>query len=406
MTRTAELEATYRIVTPCFSGGADHVAELRLPSFKGVLRFWWRAWAWAHYNRDLEIVKGREDKLFGGPTTGQSRVLLSLVNGPQPRILPKDAILLAPDRRSTVGEGARYLGYGVMHAYPSAKTGVKAGQLQRACLLPPHDFTVHLRCRRIDDEMLESVTAALTALGLLGGMGARSRNGYGSLCLQSLRVDGEERWSQPRSAQDLRLKLENLRVARDSREDLDALPRYTALSAGARHLLLSSGDSEAMDLLNLVGEELVRFRSSGRAGRILGGREEAVPRFKDDHLMLVTGEPPQSHPRRIAFGLPLNFGPQPRLQVRPHGQLDRRASPLFIHLHECAGQPVAVVSFLPARFLPQRESGMSATISVGGRPVPQLPEEELYEPVRDFLDRLLDHTRRKGHFTQVLEVGS
>jgi CRISPR-associated protein Cmr1 len=401
MTRTVELEATYRIVTPCFSGGANHDAELRLPSFKGVLRFWWRAWAWAHYNRDLEIIKGREDKLFGGPATGQSRVLLSLVNGAQPRILPKDAILPAPGRRGTVGEGARYLGYGVMHA-ADARSGVKAGQLQRACLLAPHDFTVHLRCRSVDDEMLESVTAALTALGLLGGIGARSRKGYGSLCLQSLRVDGQERWSQPQSVQDLCGKVENLRVSRDLRDDL-ALPEYTALSGAGRHLLLSGGNIEAMDLLDLIGAELVMFRSSGRNGQVLGGRAAAESRFKDDHLMLVTGRPPRSHPRRIAFGLPLNFGSQ---QVRPHGRLDRRASPLFIHLHECAGQPVAVVSFLPARFLPQRESGVNATISVGGRPVPQQPEEELYQPVRDFLDRLLDDTERQRRFTQVLEVGS
>ena len=37
------IEARYKATTPMFCGGADGMgAELRLPSFKGSLRFWWR----------------------------------------------------------------------------------------------------------------------------------------------------------------------------------------------------------------------------------------------------------------------------------------------------------------------------------------------------------------------------
>lgn len=43
------IEADYRAVTPVFCSGADpnKDAELRLSSFKGILRFWWRALAWS-----------------------------------------------------------------------------------------------------------------------------------------------------------------------------------------------------------------------------------------------------------------------------------------------------------------------------------------------------------------------
>ena len=75
---------------------------------------------------------------------------------------------------------------------------------------------------------------------------------------------------------------------------------------------------------------------------------------------------------------------------------------MFIHIHECDDSPVAVLSFLPARFLPERLS----KISVGGREVMQKPEEELYRPIRDFLKRLLDPDKRKEPFTAVIEVGS
>jgi len=40
------IRATYRITTPMFCGGAERQAEFRLPSFKGVLRLWWRALEW------------------------------------------------------------------------------------------------------------------------------------------------------------------------------------------------------------------------------------------------------------------------------------------------------------------------------------------------------------------------
>ena len=40
------IRATYRITTPMFCGEANQQAEFRLPSFKGVLRFWWRAIKW------------------------------------------------------------------------------------------------------------------------------------------------------------------------------------------------------------------------------------------------------------------------------------------------------------------------------------------------------------------------
>ena len=36
---------------------------------------------------------------------------------------------------------------------------------------------------------------AFIAVGVLGGMGAKSRKGYGSLVLQSLKIDGQEKWN-------------------------------------------------------------------------------------------------------------------------------------------------------------------------------------------------------------------
>ena len=388
------IEATYRAVTPLFCAGADRSRpELRLPSFKGALRFWWRALAWTRYAGDLTQIRQREDSLFGSAGGGRSRVLMRLERADQePKACDTGSVLTAAaGGREPVGAGARYLGYGVMEAFGSGKRGTKAGQLTRGCLRAPFQFTVQLRCSSLCETELALLSDALVALGTLGCMGARSRRGYGSLVLQTLLVNDKRCWSAPESLDDLQAAIGKLREGQGAA----SLPEYTAFSSGARHVLLSGSTAKPLQLLDLIGREFVRYRSWGRNGKILGD-VDSEKNFRNDHD-LMKGRRPMKHPRRIAFGLPHNYG---KRQVVPEGRtLDRRASPLFIHIHECGGAPVAVLSFLPARFLPRE-----TTISVDRTEVLMAPEPELYRPVHCFLDRLLDRNRRKEPFDEAIEV--
>ena len=391
----AEGEARFRVLTPLFcSGASPDRAELRLPSFKGVLRFWWRALAWPRLDGDLVRIQREEDALFGSSGGGQSRLSMRIAACCQPESGSPRDILEEPGGR-VVGEGARYLGYGVMEAFPSRARNVAAGQLTRSCLLAPFDFTVRFRARSLSDVERSSLRDALIALGTLGGIGSKSRKGYGSLCLERLAIDGVEEWSAPQSAGELRESIgESLRAA----VTIDRLPEYTALSRSARHVVLSSGEREPLRVLDHVGRELIRYRSWGRGGKILGGID-SERRFKDDHDLMKGGRP-STHPRRVAFGLPHNYGQGRDARVGPSLGLDRRASPLFIHIHQCGDWPVAVISFLSARFLPEGRS----EISVGESTVAQKPEQELYQPIGEFLDRLLDPGQRKEPFTDAVEV--
>ena len=142
------------------------------------------------------------------------------------------------------------------------------------------------------------------------------------------------------------------------------------------------------------------FGAGGHKETIFGKPSER--NFEDDHdLMKKDWRQRNDHPRRIAFGLPHNYGRDNDEKVNPWDKdFDRRASPLFIHLHQCGRKPVAVLSFLPARFLPDGRSD----ISVGGSRVAQKREAELYRPVDEFLARLLDPRKRKERFTHVMEV--
>ena len=394
-----EIEATYRVVTPMFCSGADQrTAELRLPSFKGVLRFWWRSLAWSRLGGDLGRIKQQEDSLFGSADGGQSSVSMRLVPGVLPdRVRKGEVLTLSNADRRKVGEGARYLGYGVMEAFPSRRKGTEAGELTRPCLCSPFEFTVRMRVRegeRDQGDQSALLEDALVCLGTHGGMGAKSRKGYGSLVLWSLRVDGEQRWRPPQTLSELGNVLAGLRRSHDAAN----LPEYTALSAQTRQVLVPSDKNEAMELLDLVGRELMRYRSWGHNGRVLGNDSERNFQFDHD---LMKGSRRNEHPERIAFGLPHNYGSSPDKQVRPK-EFDRRASPLFIHIHECGGTPVAVLSFLPARFLPEGRSD----ICVGRSRVHQEREMDLYRPIYKFLDRLLGVApgMPKEPFGKVVEV--
>ena len=386
------------VVTPMFCGSAEPEthAELRLSSFKGVLRFWWRALAWSRLGGDRGQIKQQEDALFGSADVGQSSVSMRLVPSPEPGSVSAGEVLtVSQSGGGPIGAGARYLGYGVMRGF-----GKHGGQLARPCLRSPFEFTVLIRVRdgerseRNHSNQLASLEDALVCLGTHGGMGAKSRKGYGSLVLRSLRMAGESRWRPPQTISELGDSLADLRRNHGAVD----LPEYTALSAQTRQVLVPSDKNESMELLDLVGRELMWYRSWGRGGQLLGRKSEK--NFEDDHD-LMNGRHRNGHPRRIAFGLPHNYGSGPDKQVRPK-EFDRRASPLFIHIHECGDTPVAVLSLLPAHFLPEGRSD----ISVGGRRVAQTPESALYQPIHEFLDRLLDLEpgRRKEPFGEAMEV--
>jgi CRISPR-associated protein Cmr1 len=121
--------------------------------------------------------------------------------------------------------------------------------------------------------------------------------------------------------------------------------------------------------------------------------------------MIVQRHPRNAHPKRIVFGLPHNYGKKEQHKDVEPERFDRRASPLFIHVHQAAQnhQPITVLTFLPSRFLPAGQT----RLSVGGASV-ELDTSSLWEPVETFLERMLNKTpephHRKESFGLVTEV--
>lgn len=356
--------ATFRVTTPMFCGGADgRSAELRPASFKGVLRFWWRACAWSHFKGELRKIREEEAKLFGSPDTGQSRVWLRM---DQPTV---------PSKRShdVLGsDGVRYLGFGLNPFDGST----------RECLAEPFDLTVTLRCRGVAPADTELLGRAVTALGTVGGMGARSRRGFGSLSLTRLHVAGEDQ-PVPTSPADLDAVISGFHGGDPTR-----LPEYTAFSGQSRHLVLQCDTAHAREVLDQLGMEFADYRRRKRGG----WRSQ---KLAGDHTIATRGTSSGVHPKRIAFGLPLNvFGEKKPVEPVEH---TRRASPLLFHIHQFGGKAVAVVSFLPAQFLPKGKSAV--TLPKGDRRHVD-GGAAVYQPVVDFLD----HLEQERPFTPVRQV--
>ncbi len=417
--RVEKIEATYRVVTPMFLSGAEQSkAELRLPSIKGALRFWWRALAWGRFNGDLKAIRKEEDELFGSTNTGQAGLLMRL-RSDNALIINKGEVLKDGDR--TVGDGARYLGYGVMEAFDGRNT--VAGRLTRASLAAPLTFQLTLcRHRSISQTQWHHVVNALKLLGLLGGLGSKARKGYGSLILQVLRQDGLV-WEAPQDSMALAHELEKFKTNADK-------PSYTALSRETRFLLVEGNSNEStLSLLNRIGREQVFYRSWGNFN-LRNNRHEVLNRqpaeqnFVDDHDLMKAlasgGSLPQvsiPHPERVAFGLPHNYffsSTRDRADVkavdytnpRKPVVIDRRASPLFIHIHQVGTKPLSILAFLPSQFLPT-----NAKIRLAGKSQKDVDIDptNLWQPIDDFLERMKGIHRtpplkRHEQFARVVEV--
>jgi CRISPR-associated protein Cmr1 len=353
------LIATFRIVTPMFISGADQdKAQLRIPSIKGALRFWWRALAYSRLHGDLVKIHEEEAGIFGSTESASPiRMSASRIDGLKSKPTGKRYDdFVRPDR-----PGARYLAYGVMNAF-----GRHAGELIRPCLEHAQTFHVHFLSRH---EVAPSFLDALKLFGLLGGVGSRARRGYGSLTLERVR-DGQddELYRHPPDKggyKDQLSELLNSAMATNDKQE----PPYSAFSCFARIDLMDSGD-DPIGVLDTLGRQMQRYRSWGHDHKVNG--EPSEKNFRDDHRWCKGHHSnPNFHPRRAIFGLPHNYTGQARETVKPLSS-DRRASPLFLHIHRLDTEYVALATTLRARFLPKDKEG--AAISAANNPVPANPQ--------------------------------
>jgi len=354
------IKANFQIITPMFLGGVDQKAStIRSTAIKGALRFWWRAIYWAEFYTSsknnaksaLLAMAEAEAQLFGAVAGGhacQSSFRLSVYEAKTKKQSLNLVSKKKPDKpdQYNVKEGsAKYylLGQGL-----KGRNALVSGNFQLELIFTKPNY---------HEKYSEALLNALIALSVFGGLGARARHGWGSVSLTALTAGGEV-VDYPKSLPELKQWIKKL-----PRFSEVPTPPFSAFSRDTKIDVVAKGSS-AEDLLIVVGGEQQMYRSNIKSGKAQGsdaGKKylcdyELVKRFlecgKIDRL-----------PRRAVFGLPHNYIYRSKKKLPNKAYIapfskdrQRRASPLFLHIHQFPKkQFVAIHTLLVADYLPQKE---------------------------------------------------
>lgn len=339
-------QATIRLkfVTPAYLGGANPRSgepELRIPSIRGLLRYWLRAAAGAA-NPDVQHVRTCETDTFGSVSRG-SPLSIWLSNA---------FIPASPATRVSVSNFVSAMNF--VGEPPSDEQhylfwSMKQKATWRKAFPAGTEFDLHLalRARTQDadtgkdaDIAFQRALGALWLLVHLGGVGSRSRRGAGSLSPLNVSVTGFSSdpvylpFAPPSSVEDLQKHLQDGIAgvrARFSTNSLPyprpatQLPPFDILARDYCRLWILRSPTSAWntpdDVLDELGASLREYRGS-------------------------------VHPleARAAFGLPII--------VRDGGNIPgRRASPLLLRVSSVVtvtGQPeyIAVAVLFKSQFQP------------------------------------------------------
>ncbi|SUS04824.1 hypothetical protein DF3PA_310016 [Candidatus Defluviicoccus seviourii] len=195
---------TLELVSPAFLAGADQSSaescELRVPSLRGQLRWWWRTLHAAHV--DVPTLRRLEAAVWGS-TDAASPVRLSLKpvkppkvslfdhkekSRPKPQFEKAHNLVRPPNNKTT--QGLFYLAYGMDE---NIKEHGKTIRKQRYYLEPGGRWDLGMICREgrfpvdakngkpIATELIErQARAAVSLLCRYGGVGSKARKGFGS----------------------------------------------------------------------------------------------------------------------------------------------------------------------------------------------------------------------------------
>ncbi len=164
---------TCETITPMFLSGAGTTPELRAPSIKGAMRFWWRA---LQNENSIRELREKETKIFGGSYKDDANKEINL----------RSKLILMPPQisKSTpiqISGTPHHIQYGCkVSGCDSGFCG--KGKQQKAML---HTFELTIK---FDDSAItrnELIILVKTTF-ILGGLGNRERRGFGSVMITKI----------------------------------------------------------------------------------------------------------------------------------------------------------------------------------------------------------------------------
>jgi len=170
-TETFHLE----LITPCFCGGAEpeKQAEIRAPSIRGQLRWWFRTLGGFKSLAPMP-VRDQEALIFGSTAGDEGRAgkLVLRITGPQPKSTPSNADDLGAEMNTP-------LGYALFPLRPFDDKDGKRGKFSEHTR-----FSISVTWRG-SHSYWPDIQALVAVWGHLGALGFRSRRTVGALQLIS-----------------------------------------------------------------------------------------------------------------------------------------------------------------------------------------------------------------------------
>jgi CRISPR-associated protein Cmr1 len=324
---------TYEFLTPVFGGGVkvdgqhkrtDPVTPVRAASIRGQLRFWWRACNPGGCRTSQEL-RAAEDAVFGS-TAEPSRLSVEVVA--QPATYAPMEVLAG---KFDAVPGMEEIAYGAFPLRAEARSG--AGDVHGVL----HSYAGPWQVRfRYPSDVQSDMVAALWAFAHLGGLGGRTRRGFGAI----VEV-------QPGSPPQASLEAGWASHVRGLQVPWPHLPSWPE---AARRLVVrrEPGWQSGLAAQKFLLGKLRELRQ-GTTGRRNGGTKRAGRSFwpEPDEIRRLTGRAHSNHQPehpvrafpRAAFGLPIIFhfkdekgGEPAQTMLVPRGY-NRWGSPLVLRPH-------------------------------------------------------------------------
>ncbi len=302
-----------RALTPVFIAGADQSrAELRAPSFRGLMRYWLRALVGGLTGTDavgLQKVRQAETDLFGATDTGSAVSIQVTAASNEAREFTERVSVRVGNTWQATGKG--YLLWSMVRSGRPEKGNVKPA---RWYFPPGTTFQVTLSTHGSENAKLKQAVAAFWLHTHLGGIGSRSRRAAGSLAVQAEKNSSIEfPFQTPASAAALKQQIE----------------QGIALSRG---LYASEKRSIQEALFDILAPGFCRIW-------IL---QDEQPWPNAEIAMQKLGERLQDYRSRIPIGRRKVFG----LPLMPIIRDKRRASPLLLRVAELQGNRYVGIAVL------------------------------------------------------------
>ncbi|KGG79646.1 hypothetical protein Y919_10840 [Caloranaerobacter azorensis H53214] len=165
------------VVTPMFIAGANsRVPEIRGPSLKGVMRFWWRALNGNLSFKDLNLLKTEEAKIFGSSERyGKSSFSIRIDKSFARNEIATNIINKLDGKNKSAIEYIYYF--------------MCIRGKERYYIKPGVKFSIDLLFSKDDKYIYEEVFKSFALLTVFGALGARSRRGAGCFTVNSVEED-------------------------------------------------------------------------------------------------------------------------------------------------------------------------------------------------------------------------